>query len=97
MVRGYRHTSYLYCNLYKFKNLPLNQQTEPFYLPAVIGRWSAGREWALANAFMDSFCKFFKTKADGYLQVQSALAVGSSFYYLFRFKIPVPAYLQQYS
>jgi hypothetical protein len=69
--RGYRHTPWLYCNLYKFKNLPLNQQTEPFYLPAVIGRWSAGREWALANAFMDSFCKFFKTKADGYLQVQS--------------------------
>jgi hypothetical protein len=63
----------------------------------VIGRWCAGREWALANAFMDSFCKFFKTKADGYLQVQSALAVGSSFYYLFRFKIPVPVYLQQYS
>ena len=65
VVRGYRHTSYLYCNLYKFKNLPLNQQTEPFYLPAVIGRWSAGRKWALANAFMDSFCKFLKTKAGG--------------------------------
>jgi hypothetical protein len=84
VVRGYRHTSWLYCNLYKFKNLPLNQQTEPFYLPAVIGRWSAGWVCALANAFMDSFCKFFKTKADGYLQVQSVLAVGSSFYYLFR-------------
>ena len=34
VVRGYRHTSWLFCNLYKFKNLPLNQQTEPFYLPA---------------------------------------------------------------
>jgi hypothetical protein len=62
VVRGYRHTSWLYCNLYKFKNLPLNQQTEPFYLPAVIGRWSVGWVCALANAFMGSFCKFLKQK-----------------------------------
>ena len=73
VVRGYRHTSWLFCNLYKFKNLPLNQQTEPFYLPAVIGRWSAGREWALANAFMDSFCKFFKTKAGGICKCKARL------------------------
>jgi len=34
VVRRYRYTSSLLFNLHKFKNLPLNQQTEPFYLPA---------------------------------------------------------------
>ena len=83
VVRRYRRTSSLLFNLYKFTILPDNWQTEPFYLPAVIRRWSAGREGALANAFMASFCIFFKTKADGHLQVQSVLAVGSVIYFFF--------------
>jgi len=66
-------------------NFPSNQQTEPFYLPAVIERWSVGWMWALANAFLDSFCIFyFKQKLIAFASALRACRGFSYFLFLFR-------------
>jgi len=59
--------------LNKITNLPVNRQTEPFYLPAGYRALECWQGWALANAFLDSFCNlFFKQKLIAFASAKRA-------------------------